>query len=79
MKPSFSTSAGLPGPAPYPFMGLAEIPGIKGIMMAEACPVCGMKLPGTGPLGGSELQVLQRIEHLLQHLVSQQTTGQARP
>jgi hypothetical protein len=48
-------------------------------MMAEVCPICGIKLPGTGPLGGSELQVLQRIEHLLQHLVTQQTSPQARP
>ena len=38
-----------------------------------------MALPGTGSLGGSELQILLRIEHLLQHLVYQQIKGQARP
>lgn len=41
-------------------------------MMGELCQICGAKLPGTGSLGGSELQILLRIEHLLEHLVYQQ-------
>jgi hypothetical protein len=44
--------------------------------MAEACPICGMTLPGTGSLGGSEVQILLRIEHLLKHLVYPQVKGQ---
>jgi hypothetical protein len=47
--------------------------------MAEACPICGMTLPGTGSLGGSEVRILLPIEHLLKHLVYQQVKGQPRP
>jgi hypothetical protein len=47
--------------------------------MAETCLICGKALPGTGSLGGSEVQILLRIEHLLQHLVYQQVKGQPRP
>ncbi len=38
-----------------------------------------MKLPGTGALGGSEVQILLRIEHLLQHLADHELRGQTRP
>lgn len=44
-------------------------------IVADTCAYCGMKLPGTGALGGSEVQILLRIEHLLQHLVDHQLKG----
>ncbi len=66
------------GLGPFNLTIASDVPGGRSETLAETCAYCGMKLPGTGALGGSEVQILLRIEHLVQHLVDYQLKGQVR-